>query len=405
MAPTPPSPCPQIIVTDEHDVETTIEKGSGAKPTEEPPVKIVKSPRHRLRWALLVVPAVLILITLSTRYVSHPAAFDAFVDPTSAWPLSLVDWSPHTPHVHKRSPSPKPAPAPVASPAPQLSNPLGNPSTTPTPASGASVSPSASGSSTTSADQTHQTIPTVPSSQPVLPTPFPQPFDTSLSNNFSTQGCNAFFVNMTQTDAFRTCRPFSLLQQSSSQFIQQSQTNLSFLNTIIWGTCNTVPSEAQCIANMGWFAQELQTVCKIDLANHVALAVEALTGLQAYQVMRDAGCAVDQQTSTYCYADAVHNANPSDLYFYQLPLGTALPNNTRPSCSACTKSVMAVFATQAQNLSSLQETYSSAAQAAEKACGQGYVQIFTSAATRVGGGLTWALLWLVAGVIWSLGLL
>lgn len=65
------------------------------------------------------------------------------------------------------------------------------------------------------------TVPTIPSS-PVLPTPFPQPFDTTLANNFTTTSCEDFFTNMTQSLPFRQCRPFSFLSQTSSVFLQVS---------------------------------------------------------------------------------------------------------------------------------------------------------------------------------------
>lgn len=66
------------------------------------------------------------------------------------------------------------------------------------------------------------TVPTIPTSSPVLPTPFPQPFDTTLANNFTTSSCENFFTNMTQSLPFRQCRPFSFLSQTSSVFLQVS---------------------------------------------------------------------------------------------------------------------------------------------------------------------------------------
>jgi hypothetical protein len=65
-------------------------------------------------------------------------------------------------------------------------------------------------------------VPTIPSSPPVLPTPFPQPFETTLSLNFTTNSCETFFLNMTQSLPFRQCRPFSFLSQTSSSFLQVS---------------------------------------------------------------------------------------------------------------------------------------------------------------------------------------
>lgn len=114
-----------------------------------------------------------------------------------------------------------------------------------------------------------------------------------------------------------------------------------------------------------------------------AMVVNTLQGLQAYSLMRDTACLVDQQTNSYCYVEAVRNTNPSDLYFYQLPLGIGLPPNTTPSCSACTKSVMQLYA-QSNNLTALTSTYNTAATIADSACGEGYVQQASITGAAVG---------------------
>ena len=98
--------------------------------------------------------------------------------------------------------------------------------------------------------------------------------------------------------------------------------------------------------------------------------------LQGYSLMRNAVCMADPNTNSYCYVEATHNINPSDLYFYQLPFGNKLPQSTKPTCSACTKSLMSLYA-QSLNISALSKTYDSAAQTANGACGAGYVQTTT----------------------------
>jgi hypothetical protein len=101
--------------------------------------------------------------------------------------------------------------------------------------------------------------------------------------------------------------------------------------------------------------------------------------------MRDAGCLVDPTTNTYCYLDAVRNSNPSDTYFYSLPLGVSMPNNTIASCSACTKSLMTLYygamndATQGPGLTALKASYPSAAKIAVADCGTGYATLTTAA--------------------------
>ncbi len=111
-----------------------------------------------------------------------------------------------------------------------------------------------------------------------------------------------------------------------------------------------------------------------------------LTGLLSYTLLRNTACLPDQTTNAYCYVEAVHNSNPSDLYFYSLPLGIQIPPTVTPSCSACTKSVMGLYAQSGMNLTALSTVYNGAAAIANKQCGNGYVQITAvSGAARAEG--------------------
>ncbi|KAJ6627903.1 hypothetical protein B0H10DRAFT_1869252 [Mycena sp. CBHHK59/15] len=326
---------------------------------------------RRARWTVVLVPMVLILITASTRYLTHPAAFDMFSDPPLDWETlstRAADWSPHKRH-------PLPAAPDVAASTP--------------PSSGSFLTGSPTGSSSaasvseTSTPISDQTVPTIPAAPPTLPTPFPQPFDSDLSQNFSSVSCFNFFSNMTNTVPFRSCRPFSLLLQSSAAFIE-AQDNLTELNAIVWGTCNTTIAEDQCVSNMEWFSSTLASVCATDLKDGNSMAVGTQIALNAYNLMRGTGCLTDPTTNTYCYLDAVRNSNPSDTYFYSLPLGVNIPNSTIASCSTCTKSLMTSYyaalrdSTQVAGLTALQETYSGAAQIAVADCGSAYATLTTA---------------------------
>lgn len=315
-----------------------------------------RTARHT-RWTILLVPLVLVLITASTRYVSHPALLDMFsADSSPAAPLS---WTPH-----KRHASPDPAPDGSSAVI-----------TFPTPTSSSAATQSVTAS---------QTVPTIPASPPVLPTPFPQPFDQTLSRNFSTQGCLDFFTNMTQATAFRSCRPFSLLVTQSTAFFQ-AQANVTFLNEVIWGTCNTNTDADQCVSNMGWFVETLEDVCSQDLKANNAMVTQTRDGLLAYSLMRDVACLPDQATNAYCYVEAAHSSNAGDLYFYKLPLGYQLPASTKPSCSACTKSVMNLYAQ--SNLTALAGVYDSAATIANGVCGSGFVTVPSGGVSGGAGAL------------------
>lgn len=164
----------------------------------------------RTRWTILLVPLVLVLITASTRFIAHPAVLDVLAADHApadwhSWSSTLTDWRPH-----KRHASPDPAPQ---TPSPTVSS--------PTPTSSQPLSPLPS-ASTTPGGSAGQSMPTIPSDAPALPTPFPQPLDSTFSRNFSTQGCLDFFQNMTQSASFRSCRPFSLLSVQSDAFLEVS---------------------------------------------------------------------------------------------------------------------------------------------------------------------------------------
>jgi len=188
---------------------------------------------------------------------------------------------------------------------------------------------------------------------------------------------------MTNTIPFRSCRAFSLLLQASAAFIE-AQEDLDLLNSIVWGTCNTDTPDTQCSDNMAWFSANLETSCEQDLKDSNSMAVNTQIALDAYDLMRSAGCLIDPTTNSYCYIDAVHNSNPSDTYFYSLPLGVGIPNKTIASCSACTKSLMTLYysalsnSSQAPGLASLQDTYENGAQMAVADCGPAYATLSTS---------------------------
>ncbi|KAI9465757.1 hypothetical protein BJY52DRAFT_1164016, partial [Lactarius psammicola] len=312
----------------------------------------------------IVVPLLLVLVTLSTRYFTPSLLMDlvAGLFPEShPIPACGSKWTSDPVHSLQRrqnGPSVVPAGAPPSSSPPGIIFPsldTVSPSTPPTPT-----------------QSTSSGVPTVPASSPVLPTPFPQPFDTTLANNFTTNSCETFFTNMTQSPPFRQCRPFSFLSQTSSSFLE-AQSNLTALNIDIWGTCNTPVDVDQCTANMGWFTSSLLVACSQERGEQNQMVLQALAGLQLYSLMREVACMADQSTSAYCYVEAASSSNPSDLYFYSLPYGTPLPNNTTPTCSSCTKSMMTLFGTVAGSIDGLKQTYNSAVDLASSKCGSSYI--------------------------------
>lgn len=237
-----------------------------------------------------------------------------------------------------------------------------------------------------------ETAPAIPTPAWPLPTPFPEPFDSSLSYNFTTSTCLAFFEAQIANTTFRECRPFGLLFSTSSDFFG-IESNLTELTAVLEGTCNTDQTEDSCVGVMDWMADQmlLPSVCKEDLANENNFALEAIYGFRSYKVYRDAGCLVNPKTNAYCFAESLASSSPSDLYYYSLPLGTPIPGTTNttsgssttttraaaatyaPSCSTCVSDLMSIFAPYASDTSLLLGlTYPPAAAAANKECGTGY---------------------------------
>lgn len=251
-------------------------------------------------------------------------------------------------------------------------------------------------------------IPPVPASSTsaleILPNPFPQPFDLSLSYNFSSVSCQNFFVNFTQSSDFRRCRPLSFILGYSNQFVE-AERNITLLNDIVWGTCNTDASSAECQTEMNSLAQKLHSSCSTELDQNNILVEQALTGFQMFAPMREAGCLIDDTINSYCLTEAVADVSPADLYYYQLPYGNTLPNGTVPSCSSCIKSVLAIYAQAVTSPSAnkddttanspLDQTYGPAANVAVAHCGTPYAQqVNVSSSQPVIARVSLVLLWI-----------
>ncbi|KDQ13325.1 hypothetical protein BOTBODRAFT_33650 [Botryobasidium botryosum FD-172 SS1] len=225
--------------------------------------------------------------------------------------------------------------------------------------------------------QASNVAPPVPATPLAIPTPFPQPWDTSLPYAFSTNSCAAFFKNLLSNSTFRSCRAFSLLLPTSSALFQV-EGNLTALTATVGGTCNTPIPEAQCVDIMDAYARQISqdSICGKDLGDKVPAAVQALNGFKSYKVMRDAACLINQRTGAYCFIEAAAAKIPSDLYFYNLPVGVPIPPYVTPSCSPCVESLMSVYASYANNSSlALASTYPAAAVASENRCGTQYATI------------------------------
>jgi hypothetical protein len=187
-------------------------KNGVRKMAAETSVLAVQDRKRRTAWrtglTVILLPLLLALFTLLARFASRPLFLDLQVGTLPGTRVNSALGTVRTEHsahaLHRRqsgATTTRSDEPPSTSSSAGVVFPSGT-STTPPPPSGAA--------------------PTIPSSPPVLPTPFPQPFETTLGLNFTTNSCQTSFLNMTQSLPFRQCRPFSFLSQTSSSFLQVS---------------------------------------------------------------------------------------------------------------------------------------------------------------------------------------
>jgi hypothetical protein len=220
----------------------------------------------------------------------------------------------------------------------------------------------------------------------------PRPFDTGLSNNF-TSACATFLNRMLKNDAFNQCHPFSLMLETSDSFFDVSKSYLRITQTLD-ATCGV--DSAQCTATLDNFARQmvLEDACKIDYHNDNPVVLQAYNGLVAYKPAYQASCLRDDKGS-YCFANAVSNStSPSDSVPFRLPIGQQLPGGARPTCNSCLQDAMAIFANFANNSTQpLSRTYAPAAQQLAIGCGSSFINVpaaplKAAASTLPGASLT-----------------
>ncbi|KAG8717263.1 hypothetical protein FRC08_007891 [Ceratobasidium sp. 394] len=334
-------------------------------PAKEPDSKVVA---RRQRLIALVVPVViLVLISLVSRRAAHNPLVDHIPG------VAPIRQKAHTPRHH--------LPRQLTDPADQV------PTATSTSTAPDATAPQQLGAGTA-------VVPSIPSVPWPVPTPFPQAFDSSLAFNFSTTTCTSFFNEFTTNLTFRACRPFSLLLGTSTAFFD-IQSNLTELTAVMGGMCDTPQSLDQCRSTMGWLASEItkSTACQTEITSQNPVVLEALNGFKTYDLMRQAGCLVNQRSNAYCFVEAVASTSPSDTYFYALPIGTPVPQKSAPSCSACIKSLMALYANHATDTTlPLSKVYPPAQKFATSACGADYaIAVANAALRRVTGVSSWSL--------------
>jgi hypothetical protein len=210
-SPSPPS-SPQLSLTP--GPVTSSHCGARARRLEM--TMTIQDRKRRIAWytrlMVITVPLVLVLVAFLRHFASRPLFLDLLVGPSPGARVFLATGIDRTGHsirpLHRRQSGVSTMPLVIPSSMSSVSS-LVFPTIASTPTPTSSQGPS-------------QVVPTILSSAPDLPTPFPQAYDTTLGSNFTTLTCQMFFTNMTQSLPFRQCRPFSFLSQTSSAFLQVS---------------------------------------------------------------------------------------------------------------------------------------------------------------------------------------
>ncbi|KAK3938501.1 hypothetical protein QBC46DRAFT_162977 [Diplogelasinospora grovesii] len=216
------------------------------------------------------------------------------------------------------------------------------------------------------------TTSTVPAS------PLPSPLDGGLSSNFSgdagSSPCPGYINSFLTDPTFKQCYPFSLLLQGSRSFFNAEKSLVS-ITQVLDATC--APNATFCNNYLQQLAKNLtsEANCGPDYQLGNSVVVQAYLAMTAYAPLYGAACLKDPETSMYCFANAVTNlTNPSNTYFYYLPLNISLPGSTVPSCGSCLQQTMDVFqAATANRKQALVSTYPSAAQQVNTICGPNFV--------------------------------
>ncbi|KAG6335513.1 hypothetical protein ID866_3585 [Astraeus odoratus] len=107
----PPSPSPPPLHTRPASLRPNLVQDERLVPPNNPlfaSAAVAMPPKHtvtqRFRWSVILVPVTLIFVAVTTRFLSHPVAFDLLIPGAEkdwdSWTEKIVDWRPHEGHAH-----------------------------------------------------------------------------------------------------------------------------------------------------------------------------------------------------------------------------------------------------------------------------------------------------------------
>lgn len=204
----------------------------------------------------------------------------------------------------------------------------------------------------------------------------PQPFDTSLSDNFTTSSCPAFFTSFLSNQTVASCHAISLLIRDSSSFFH-TLSSAPETSHVLDAAC-AAPFH-QCANIFSSLASALvsSSNCKddLDLGNQVVR--NALSDFLAYEPVYKSTCLTNPVTDNYCFVDAVFSNNFADYDVYFMPLGVSLtPQAGNLTCDSCLQATMGLYADfAAKDGQPLAGTYLPSAAVVDQKCGSGFADL------------------------------
>ncbi|KAI0145802.1 hypothetical protein F4776DRAFT_375928 [Hypoxylon sp. NC0597] len=213
----------------------------------------------------------------------------------------------------------------------------------------------------------------------VATSPLPSPFDGALAANFSGDdgggSCLDFIDKFLADPQFQTCYPLSLLLKNSDSFFQAMR-SLVEITQVLEKACK-VPDKQTCTNYLNNLADQLTSDdnCGEDYKKQNALVVQAYKGMKAYEEVYGATCLTNPDTATYCFVSAVTNlTTASNVYLYNLPFNSSLPESALPACDYCTSETMKIYQSAAADRKKwIANTYVQAAQQIDSECGPNFV--------------------------------
>lgn len=219
---------------------------------------------------------------------------------------------------------------------------------------------------------------------------FPTTFDTSRTNNFTSDSCPDFISQLLADSTFTNCHAISTLLRDSTGFFHTLSSAAS-TSHVLDIACEA--DVASCAASMSKLASDLldDANCGLDYADGNPLVTSAYINMVTYEPIYRATCLTDPETSDYCLVEAATNtSSPTDYDIYLVPYGSTIDSKSPPTCNACLQATLDTFAKFAQvDGQPLADSYLPTATIVNNACGSKFANVsivagqeddFTSAA-------------------------